>query len=106
MRIDSWNEDPADPDNQPILQPDEAGSRGSVDYRSHGGGNQLHVTWNQQASAWTVDIKSARKLEELHQTLWMFTDQPAGGDPGPLLQPLGRPQTALIRLTSYANLEA
>lgn len=81
MRIDSWNEDPADTDNQPILQPDE-------DWlawlpwttAANGGGNQLHVTWNQQASAWTVDIKSARKLEELNQTLWMFTDQPAGAD--------------------------
>ena len=34
------------------------------------------ATWNSQANAWAVDIKSQRKLEELNQTLWMFVSAP------------------------------
>lgn len=81
MRIDSWNEDPVEPDNQPILQPDEdwlawlPWTTGSVPAAV-----PLHVTWNQEASPWTVDVKAARKLEELNQTLWLFTDQTGGAD--------------------------
>ena len=38
------------------------------------------ATWNSQANAWAVDIKSQRKLEELNQTLWMFVSAPPGAD--------------------------
>lgn len=81
MRIDSWNEPFDDVGNQPINMPDEdwlawlPWTTGSVPAAV-----PLHVTWNQEASPWTVDVKAARKLEELNQTLWLFFDQNGGGD--------------------------
>lgn len=79
LRIDNWNEDPAEVANQPVLQPD-------ADWMFWGPWNVgirtafLEATWNQQASVWSVDVKSNRKLEELNQTLWLFGDQTGAAD--------------------------
>lgn len=83
IRVDTWNEDPAEPSNQPVLQP-------NADWMAYLPWNLSAVattdrftgsaTWNDQASLWTVDVKSNRKLEELNQTLWLFGDQNGGGD--------------------------
>ena len=78
FRIDSWNEDPAELTNQPQEQPDEDWM-GWLPYFIDGSQtpNSPNVaTWNSQANAWAVDIKSQRKLEELNQTLWMFVSAP------------------------------
>ena len=82
FRIDSWNEDPAELTNQPQEQPDEDWM-GWLPYFIDGSQtpNSPNVaTWNSQANAWAVDIKSQRKLEELNQTLWMFVSAPPGAD--------------------------
>lgn len=83
FRVDSWNEDPADPDNQPQSQPDEDWM-GWLPWFIDGSQtpNQPSIaSWNPQASAWAVDIKANRKLEELNQTLWMFVSGPPAADP-------------------------
>lgn len=80
FRIDSWNEDPADVDNSPSLQPDEDWMGWLPFNKPPGVPETFPATWNAQASPWAVDIKSNRKLEELNQTLWMFVDQPAGNE--------------------------
>lgn len=78
LRIDTWNTDVTEPANQPVLQP-------NYDWMAwlpwNILTNSVHpvVTWNAEASPWTVDVKSNRKLEELNQTLWLFLDQNGGG---------------------------
>lgn len=79
FRIDSWNEDPAEPLNQPTNQPDEDWLAW-LPYNKPPGVPEVAATWNQQASLWAVDIKAQRKLEELNQTLWMFVTQAAGNE--------------------------
>lgn len=79
IRVDTWNEDPAEPDNQPVNQPDadwmawlpwNVGATATA--------KDMQVSWNHNASLWTVDIKAQRKLEELNETLWLFGDQDGG----------------------------
>lgn len=79
IRLDTWNEDPAETANQPVLMPD-------ADWMAYLPWNitgpttaNPPITWNQEASLWTVDVKSSRKLEELNETLWLFWDQNGGG---------------------------
>lgn len=79
MRIDSWNEDPAEPDNQPVNQPDEDWLAW-LPWNVGTGTLRMATSWNENASLWTVDVKSQRKLEELNQTLWLFGDQTGGAD--------------------------
>lgn len=76
FRVDSWNEDPTDSQNQPSVQPDEDWLGWLPFFQEPGAPLEGTATWNQQASPWAVDIKANRKLEELNQTLWMFVDQP------------------------------
>lgn len=81
FRIDSWNEDFAtEVGLAPMAQPDEDWMawlpfEGSTFELS----NNHPATWNAQASPWAVDVKAARKLEELNQTLWMFVTPPTAG---------------------------
>ena len=78
FRIDAWNEDPLDVDNNPFAQPDEdwMGWLPYFHYRPVGADLRSEITWNAQASPYAVDIKAQRKLEELNQTLWMFFTPP------------------------------
>lgn len=80
MRVDTWNEDPLEISNQPVLQPD-------ADWMFWGPWNVgtratpfMETSWNHAASIWAVDVKSNRKLEELNETLWLFGDQNGGAD--------------------------
>ena len=81
FRIDAWNEDPLDVDNNPFAQPDEdwMGWLPYFHYRPVGADLRSEITWNAQASPYAVDIKAQRKLEELNQTLWMFFTPPGEG---------------------------
>ena len=82
IRVDTWNTDVTDLNNQPFLQPDydwmawlpwNVGATGPTVPRTN-------ITWNQYASEWAVDVKSNRKLEELNETLWLFGDQTGAGE--------------------------
>lgn len=75
MRVDTWNEDPADSSNQPSVQPDADWLAWMPFFAAEGAVLQP-ATWNPEASVWAVDIKAQRKLEELNETLWLFVDQP------------------------------
>lgn len=79
IRVDTWNEATAEPANQPVLQPN-ADWMAYLPWNVGVGTERMLTTWNQQASLWTLDVKSNRKLEELNQTLWLFGDQNGGGD--------------------------
>ena len=81
FRIDAWNEDPLDVDNNPFAQPDEdwMGWLPYFHYRPVGADLRSEITWNAEASPYAVDIKAQRKLEELNQTLWMFFTPPGEG---------------------------
>lgn len=79
MRIDSWNEDILDPDVQPTAQPDEDWLAWLPFEGTSFELNTYPATWNNQASVWAVDVKAARKLEELNQTLWLFFTAPTAG---------------------------
>lgn len=79
FRIDSWNEDPTDLTNNPFAQPDEDWMGWLPYFWEQPGNLPTWATWNAQASAYAVDIKANRKLEELNQTLWMFFSSPAAG---------------------------
>lgn len=80
FRIDSWNEDVAtDPALTPAAQPDEDWMGWLPFQGTTFEANTVPATWNSEASPWAVDIKAARKLEELNQTLWMFLDAPTTG---------------------------
>lgn len=35
------------------------------------------ATWNHAASPWAIDVQSARRIDELNQTLGLFLDSPA-----------------------------
>ncbi len=80
FRIDSWNEDPLDPDNAPLAQPDEdwIGWLPWMVDGSQSPNSPNVATWNND---FTVDVKAARKLEELNQTLWMFVSPSGTADP-------------------------
>ncbi len=79
MRVDSWNSDPIADSMSPIAQPEEdwmAWLPWSADQIT---ANEAVASWNSQASVWAVDVKAGRKIEELHQTLWLCTTAPAQG---------------------------
>lgn len=81
FRIDSWNEDPLDVANSPTAQPDEdwLGWEPWLVDGTQAPNQPSVATWNPQASAWAIDIKAQRKLEELNQTLWLFSTAVGGG---------------------------
>lgn len=77
--IDSANEDPASGSNMPVNRPEEDWL-GWLPWNANLGTVPSEPgTWNSAASPWAVDIKAARKLEEVGQTLWMFMDRPTQG---------------------------
>lgn len=80
MRVDTWNEPVSEPTNQPIQQPDADWMAWLPWNIGAGEGARMQTSWNENASLWTVDVKSNRKLEELNETLWLFGDQPAEGN--------------------------
>lgn len=77
--IDSVNEDPLERDNMPVNRPEEDWLGWLPWNASLGTVPSEPATWNAQGSPWAVDIKAARKLEEVGQTLWMFMDAPTEG---------------------------
>ena len=104
IRVDTWNTDVTDLNNQPFLQPDydwmawlpwNVGAGPTVP--------RTNITWNQYASEWAVDVRVNRKLEELNETLWLFGDQTGAGERTLLLPPEHRHE-ACLSLTLYANL--
>lgn len=79
MRIDSWNEDPVDLANVPFDSPDEDWMAWLPYVQDNSAGPQFaHGNWN-PGGGWAVDVKAQRKLEELNQTLWLFTQPPGTG---------------------------
>lgn len=76
--IDSVNEDSVDTRNAPHQRPEEDWL-GWLPWSAPLSSVQTDpATWN-HSNDWQVDIKAARKLEELGQTLWMFADRPTAG---------------------------
>ena len=106
FRIDAWNEDPLDVDNNPFAQPDEdwMGWLPYFHYRPVGADLRSEITWNAQASPYAVDIKAQRKLEELDPDSLDVLPPPGKG----VIVQLGpqyRSEAALTRLTACDNLK-
>lgn len=77
FRVDSWNEDASAPANQPQLMPDEDWL-GWLPWEGASATN-FFANSDPGVSVWAVDLKAQRKLEELNQTLWLFTALPTTG---------------------------
>ena len=105
IRVDTWNTDVTDLNNQPFLQPDydwmawlpwNVGATGPTVLAPTSPGNQY-------ASEWAVDVKSNRKLEELNETLWLFGDQTGAGE-RTYFYHLSIGMKLCLSLTLYGNL--